>query len=354
MIESTDGTNGLRSRALSGLAHLVRALPYALRKHGDDRGSQLAAAIAYQVLFSLVPLVTLLCSITGLLLHDEARRDRLAAYMVDVLPLSDQAAATISRYLQDVPTPASIAGVLSIVVLFWAASGMMGAVRIGVTTAIDGRQARPYLRSKLVDFGLVLGIVLLLTLSFLLSVLAHAVAKWNSAVAAVLGPAGFGPAGAAGVLVPLLMTLGVCCLAYRYLPLSRPAWRTLLPGAVLATLASEAVKVGFSLYLATVATYDVVYGSLGSVFAFLFAVYLEAMVLVLGAEIVHAWPRTEEPGPRAEEPLLTRARRLLRAQLVTHPRQAEPPAASTAGVATPREPSPPTPPPAHPLDPPGP
>ncbi len=341
MAEPETERPGLLRRARLALDHLVRALSCAIAEYGRDRGPQLSAAIAYRVLFSLVPLATVLVSIAGLLLQDEQRRADLTAYLLDAFPLAEEAGIDIEQYLTEIPTSASIAGLVSIAILVWAASGMMGAIRIGVTTAIDGRAGRPYLRSKLLDLVLVFALGAMLVGSFGLSIVTNAVTQWSGGVADELTPVGLGRGGALGVIVPLLLTFSVCVLSYRYLPVSRPTWRQVVVPAVLAALASEVVKVGFSFYLGTVATYDVVYGSLGSLFAFLFVVYLEASVLLLGAELTSVWLRTVEPGPPAEESLGRRLWHLVRGQWV--------PAVSPR----PDAPSPRTSPPAPPPDPAG-
>ena len=347
MADSETDRPGLLRRARRAFDHLVRALSCAIAEYGRDRGPQLSAAIAYRVLFSLVPLATVLVSIASLLLQDEQRRADLTEYLLDAFPLAEEAGIDIEQYLTDIPTSAGIAGLVSIAVLVWAASGMMGAIRVGVTTAIGGQAGRPYLRSKLVDLVLVVALGALLVGSFGLSIAANAVTKWSGSVADALTPIGLGRGGALGVIVALLLTFSILLLSYRYLPVSRPTWRQTLVPAALAALASEVVKVGFSFYLATVATYDVVYGSLGSLFAFLFVVYLEASVFLLGAELTYAWPRTAEPGPPADESLPRRVWHLIRGQWVpAETAQAGAPATSDA-------PSPRTPPPAHPPDPAG-
>ena len=50
---------------------------------------QLAAAIAYRVLFSLFPLGIFLVSIFGLLIENAERRDEIVSWLVENLRLSD-------------------------------------------------------------------------------------------------------------------------------------------------------------------------------------------------------------------------------------------------------------------------
>jgi membrane protein len=284
----------------------VRAVSAAASKYTHDRCSQLAAAISYHVLFSLVPLFTFLVSIFALVLQNDELRQDLIDELLERFPLSEEAGVDLERILSGVPTPASAIGIISIVGFLWSASGMMGAIRVGLTTAFGDSSARPFFRSKLVDTLLVLAVGAAFLVSFGLSVVVHAVERWSGPVADALSSAGLGGGGVLATLVPLLFTFGAFTGLYHLVPPSRPPLRDVWVAAVLATAAFELVKVGFSFYLATIATYDVVYGSLGSLFAFLFVVYLEASVLLLGAELAFQWPRSAEAKPAEGIPLSRR------------------------------------------------
>jgi membrane protein len=300
-------------RVREAATRLLRAVPAAVSKYVADRGPQLAAAVSYHVLFSLVPLFIFLASIAGLLLQNDERRQDLIDELLERFPLSDQAGIDLERILSEIPTPASAIGIISIVGFLWTASGMMAALRIGLTVAFDdgSRATRPFARSKLVDLLLVLVVGVIVLVSFGLSIVVHAVERWSETLADVLGSAGFRGDGVLGVLVPLALTIAAFALAYHLVPPSRPPLRQVWVAALLAGAAFELVKVGFSYYLATLATYDVLYGSLGSLFAFLFVVYLEASVFLVGAELAFQWPRSSEPGPPSEHVPLSR--RLLEA-----------------------------------------
>jgi membrane protein len=282
----------------SAADRLFRSAVRAAGKYSRDRCAQLAAAISYHVLFSLVPLLVFLVSIFGLVLQDDERRADLIDEILDRFPLAQEAGIDLERILSGIPTPASAIGLLSIAGFLWSASGVMAAIRVGLTAAFDAGPGRPFFASKLVDALLVLAVGVLILLSFGLSIVVHGVERLSNEVAEALGAAGFGTGGALGVVVPLFLTFAAFALLYHLVPPSRPRLRDVWVAAALATIAFEAVKVGFGFYLATVATYNALYGSLGSLFAFLFVVYLSASVLLFGAELAFQWPRAGEPEER--------------------------------------------------------
>jgi membrane protein len=234
-----------------------------------------------------VPLFTFFATVFGLVLKNPERREQLIDHLIDRFPLT--AGVDLDRILAELPTPASAIGVLSILAVLWSASGMMASVRVGLTAALGDDQGRPFFQSKLVDVLLVLIVAVLLLVSFGLSLVINAVERWSDTVDRNLSAAGFGQGGILGYVVPPIVAFVVFLLLYRLVPPSRLRFRDLCAGALPAAVGLELVSVGFNYYLTTLAPYDAVYGSLGSVFAFLFAVYLFASVFLFGAEFASAW-----------------------------------------------------------------
>jgi membrane protein len=283
------------------------------------RDPQIAAAISYHVLFALVPLFTFLGTIFGLLLRDPDRRREVTQQLIDRFPLSPEAGVDIERILSEIPTPLSAIGILSILALLWSASGMMSSVRIGLTAAFDEGQGRPFFRSKLVDVLLVLSVACLFVGFLALTIAINAVERWSETVAGGLGAAGLDRGSILALLVPPLLTFVVLVFLYRLVPRTRLRYRDLAVGALVAAIASEAIRIGFSYYLATVARYDLLYGALGSVFALLLVVYLQAIVLLLGAEIACAWAQSAYGPPEPPVPLAKQARDAIRGLFVRRP-----------------------------------
>ncbi|MCC6221961.1 MAG: YihY/virulence factor BrkB family protein [Thermoleophilia bacterium] len=276
---------GAPGRAAGVGVRLARALARAVPAFGRHRGSQSAAAIAYHALFSLFPLAILLVSILGLVLQvDDARRE-VTRWLLERLPLSDAAGVDLERAVAGIASPASVAGLLALAGLLWSASGMMGAIRIGLNAVWPEVRPRPAGRAKLLDLAFVAAAGLLVLVSVGLTVLLRAVPG----------------AGVAGELlhavVPLALTFATFALCYRHVPAARPPLGAVWVGALAGAAGFEAAKTAFSFYVANVSRFNLIYGSLGAVLAFLFFVYLAAVTFLLGAELAAAWPGADRPGP---------------------------------------------------------
>jgi membrane protein len=273
---------------------VARALPRAIEDMFTDRCTQYAAAIAYRVLFSLFPLTIALVSIFGLVLQDDELRQKVINELIDLLPVSQSGQGNIQHSIDQIATPLSALGLISLVALLWGATGMMASIRLGLEAAMKVDRGRPAARAKLVDFVLVAaaGVLVLVVVGLsafwaFFSKLTERFTEWA------------GIATPSGLLLRdgvQLVTIGVTVLLlYRFVPARKLRRRGALAGAILTAVgvwgATKILAIVFSDY----SRYNLIYGSLAGVTTFLFFVYVVAWILLLGAEFAYAW--SQPPGP---------------------------------------------------------
>ena len=293
---------------------VLRALPRAVEDMFADRCTQYAAAIAYRVLFSLFPLTIALVSIFGVVLQDDELRQSLINELVDYLPLDATGQADVQREIEQIATPLSLIGLVSLVALIWGASGMMASIRLGLEAAMKVDRGRPAARAKLVDFilvaasgVLVLAIVGLSAFGAFFSKVADRFAAWAGVAA---------PSGSLlrdGIqLVAIAVTV---LLLYRFVPARRLRRRGAIAGAILTAVGIWGTTKVLSVIFHDFSRYNVIYGGLTTVMTFLFFVYVIAWILLLGAEFAYAW--SQPPGPPGP-PIRAQLSRALRALFVHH------------------------------------
>ena len=266
-----------------------------IREFGDDQCPQLAAGISYYVLFSIFPLALLFLAISGLALANEGLREDLVDNLFDLLPLSEgEGREDLESAISGLTTGISIAGLVSLVGLMWSASGMMGALRRALNQAWDTDYKRPFLHGKLLDFVMVVSLGILMGLSVGATIFLQVARRVSDDLSDALGPLGAGATlglEVVAVLVPLLLTFVTFMVLFKFVPSVKTKFRSVWPGAMLAAVLFEVVKNGFALYLQNFGNYDAVYGSLGTVVAFLLFVFVSANIMLLGAEMAAEWPR---------------------------------------------------------------
>ena len=248
-----------------------------------------AAAIGFHVLFSVFPLLLLITAIVGTSMRDPGVRASIVDGVMSALPLDASARGQIDAILRSAQANLAAVGAIGALALVWSASGMLGSVRGAMELAWEGYGGtRPFVRGKLID-ALVLAVLVAVILSgFLVSLAVSFSAALPADFAAqpgtlhdIVGLA----RDSAGVIASITATALITLLAYKLLPRPRPRLRYAASGALAAALAFELARRAFAVYLDRVARYDVVYGSIGSIIAFLVLVYIAAIILLWGAEL---------------------------------------------------------------------
>lgn len=260
---------------------------------------QLASAIAYRVLFSLLPLAIFMASLFGLLIENAERRNELVTWLVDRLSLSQAGSVRLDEAVAGLASPSSALGLLALVGVFWAASGMMAAIRIALTS-LWGAERRQAWRGKAFDLGLVLLAGVLILVAFALTLVLRLVENLGTRIGEELGLERLGAAAGdvTQLLVSLALVFATVLLLYRYVPPSRPRFADLWAPALLVALAIQATQAGYGVYLSRFADYNLVYGSLGAAIGFLFLVYLCAAIFLFGAQLAAVWPEVSTAAGR--------------------------------------------------------
>ena len=191
------------------------------------------------------------------------------------------------------PSPWSLAGLLTLGLALWGATGVMNSMQKTLAVVFDGGLSRSLVRGRLVSGLLVLGALGVILGAVAVSMLENVARKVSQNLDETLGWQPFGFGILLGVVVPALLVFGILVLLFRYLPRHRPGWRAAVIGGGAASVGLQGLQVGLGWYLAGPADFTEIYGSASAIFVFLFSVYLSAMVFVicaiLTAVVDEAW-----------------------------------------------------------------
>ena len=257
---------------------------------GDDDATHLSAGIAFYAVFSLFPLLLGLLAISGIVFSSVTLQEQLLAYVTESMPGSRE---FVSKNVEELVRFRGALGIGAILGLLWSASSVFGAISRAINRAWDVDKNRPFYVAKPMHIIMALGVGVL----FLLSSFSTAAIELLSNHSRGLGLFGqeffldLGLGNLALRAIPWVITLTVFLLLYRLVPNCKTYWRYVWPGAVVAAVLYEVSKGIFVWYLANVANYELVYGSLASMIVLLSWAYLSAFILILGAEISSEYGR---------------------------------------------------------------
>ncbi|EYF01297.1 YihY/virulence factor BrkB family protein [Chondromyces apiculatus] len=233
-----------------------------LDKHDAPRA---ASAIAFDAFLSLIPLVALVGHVLSRL-HQSS--ELFLGPLIRAAPVAVSEAVTVEiQRMSD----SSVVAPLGIAFVWVSSSGLSTAM--GVFETIYGSTARSWYHRRAIAAG---------------CVLASLVGFPGVAMLGVLLATISGSVGAQVVAVALPASILVLAVAvfFRIAIAERPGLtRPVLPGAALTVVLWVAVSVGFSLYVAKLARYTTLYGTLATAAIFLFWLWLLALALFVGGEL---------------------------------------------------------------------
>lgn len=248
-----------------------------LSAFGQSQASSYAAALAFNAMLSMFPLILGVLAIIGLSIRDPATEARFQLLIIQSFPGTAQ--AELLQALQGVKQAAGWFGLISIGGLIWSASGIFATMEF-VFAEIFGIKQRDFVRQKAMGLVMMFALVVAIGLTVAANSLAGLLPNTVSWLASF-------PIGAL-VMVVLLVML------YRLVPNRAFRFRDVLPGALLAGILIEVLSLAFPLYARISGGFNT-YGKEFALFFLLAAwFYLLSNLILLGA--VYNKLRLGEPG----------------------------------------------------------
>lgn len=255
----------------------------AVRSFTEKQAAQASAGLAYYTFFSIFPLMLVFIAAGSYFVDSHEVFTTVTQFVQQALPISRQ---VINENLEEILKARGTAGILSLLILLWSASGMFTNLAYNINLAWPRAARRNFLQNRLVGLWMIVGLIGLIALSLILS--------W---VTARLPFVHIENASQIDVLVlRILSILGswltifiVFLTLYHWIPTRRVRWRSTFWAALIASLAWRAATAGFGWYVKSgFGQYQLVYGSLGAIVAFLFLIYLISLITLFGAHLCAA------------------------------------------------------------------
>jgi membrane protein len=302
---------------------------------GEDQVFTWASALAYSWLFAIFPFLLFLLTLVPYL-PDSWKHDTKHWIAVAVYSLPKEAADTmwenlwphIDRFLQ---AKASSVSIISVVLTLWGASGGVATTMAALDRCYEVEKSRPFYKQRLmlapavtfIEVALILAVMVLIPIGTLLTRWGeHKIAQVSAAVGmsiAATQPASQPTTAATGAIkgdaiaaasaerppqdgpqkyIILLIAwqifrfclgLGLLLMAvavvYYFGPNIKQRWRWVTPGSIFVVAVWLGLGAAFRFYVDRWGAYDKTYGTLGGVVILLLFFYVDAAVLLIGAEI---------------------------------------------------------------------
>ncbi len=262
-----------------------------VHKFFEDRGTHLAAMVAYFALLSFVPLVFITLSLFGL-----AHRAEASSFFIKELKHAFPGTSlnSIIKLVNEVQDHAAALGIIGGIGLLWSSLSLFSALESALNI-VYGLPNRRFLHGKGIAVVLMATVLTTLFVSLVVGAFGWSVLKHHlrfaesSAVAYV-----------ASVGVSLIGVFLFLLAVYTWLPNTHVSWRDALPGAITGAFALEASFLALPLFV-DFADLNVTLRTLGGAAILLIWMYVMANVIVFGGEINWWWrERRREPAEAPE------------------------------------------------------
>jgi membrane protein len=261
-----------------------------VHKFFADRGTHLAAMVAYFALLSFVPLVFLALSLIGLA-HRAQASDFFVKELENAFP--GTSVESIITLVHRVQNNAAALGIIGGIGLLWSSLSLFSALESALNI-VYGLPNRRFLHGKGIAAALTATVLTTLFVSLVVGGLGVDFLKNN------LGTFARSPAlaYAVSIIVSLIGVFLFLLVIYRWLPNTDVPWEEALPGALLGALVLEA---SFQVlpFFVRFADVNVTLRTLGGPAILLIWMYVMANVIVFGGELNWWWRerRLHAPAP---------------------------------------------------------
>jgi membrane protein len=256
----------------------------------EHNASSMGAALAFYTLFSVAPILIIALAVAGYFFGAHTAETDLLSQLQ---ALTGDAGAQALRNLLDsakYSDKKGIAAAIGLVTLLVGATSVFGELQhaLDVIWGTPARKATrawwAIVRTRLLSFGMVLGVGFLLLVSLIASALLAAFGDWLEARFAQLQII----LRVLDLTVSFGMTVLLFAMIYKYVPQEKIAWRDTWIGAAVTAFLFASGKFLIGLYLGR-SSFSSAYGAAGSLIVLLLWIYYSAQIFLLGAEFTRAF-----------------------------------------------------------------
>lgn len=254
----------------------------------EDYAPSMGAALSYYALFSIAPLLLIVIGVAGFFFGEQAARGEIFGQIAGLI--GTDGAHAVERLVASARKPESglLAMIVGTVLVIMGASSVFGELQ-NVLDRIWRAPARvqapgwwKLLRSRVLSFGMILGIAFLLMVSLVVSAVVSALGDWWGLHALDVG-------------ISFALTTVLFGLIYKVIPRARIAWRDVWVGAAVTGALFAVGKWLIGLYIGRSSTASA-FGAAGSLVVLMLWVYYSAQIFLLGAEFTRLY--AEQQGSR--------------------------------------------------------
>lgn len=273
-----------RAERISG--NRLNILKDAINTFTVTRADQAAASLAYYLIFSLFPLLLVLVSAGSFVLDREQVYLKVSQLVQQNMPDSYQ---WIDENLRQIVDQRGAVGIIGLVTLIWAASGGFMSLAYNINLAWLDAPQRNFFQRRLIGLQMIAGLSGLFIVSLVIDSIINVLHIINLPFGSFLD---LGVWKWLSNLFSWLVIFLLFYALYSWIPTVNVRISAVMRGALISSIVWKIATALFSLYVRSgFGRYEMVYGSVGALVAFLFLIYILATITLFGAHLTSAIDR---------------------------------------------------------------
>lgn len=262
-----------------GVPEILRV---AVKRFGEERGPEASASLAYYAFFSIFPMILVIIVVGSFFLDQNVVQNQLLTILQGVIPgAKDLVIGNIDRVLQ----LRGAVTLFALVSLVWSATSVFNILAKNVNRAFPKAVVPDFIKGRVMGFFMFLALGLLVVLSIGITTVVGLIPaikipfNGKSLHQTLLWQIG-------SFLLPISFNALMFWAMYYWVPQVTVSRKASLISALVTGVTWDMVNNGFTWYLSSgLDQYRLVYGSVGTVVALLFWVYLTGTITLLGAHL---------------------------------------------------------------------
>lgn len=271
------------------LKRLYDFICHIVKRVGATKVTEAAAAIAYYAILSFFPFILLLIALNSAFIQSAEVQTQILQWAKDFLPSSEQ---IVMANIQHLIKASETVGYVGTIILLWSATLVFAGFAQNINMAWTAANSRHFLVDRLIGLLTISVVIIFLIIVMTITAIVEAVPR--------LFPGFFTTfiirANRFQHLIiqfmPVLTIFILLIVFYKYIPNCKVFWREAIVASSFSGIAMLVTKSAFVWYITQGPnSYSLVYGSLGTVVAFMLWIYLSSCIILIGGHISAAYAK---------------------------------------------------------------
>jgi membrane protein len=255
---------------------ILGILRYAVERFNLMRGIEGSASIAFFTIFGFPPLLIVIVTVASYYLEIPDIQENIIQVVEEIIPIPPD---LIIEFLEGILNQRGAVGIIGLIGLTWAASGLLMSLTANINRAWPTARIRNVVEKRLVAFLMIGAFILFIAATSVLSTVITFFTQFELPHISISPPVGM-----ISDFTLFILRFLLFLALYFFVPKTRVKKRAAFFAALFASLAWEITAYGFNWYFQSgLANYNFLYGSLGTLVALMFWIYLDCLILVFGA-----------------------------------------------------------------------